>query len=292
MLSSMEKSKRFMSLHKRNGIFVLQNPWDAGSAKMLTALGAEALATTSAGYAFSTGLTSQVGLISRDEALSHAKSIVEATPLPVSADLENGYGHRPEDVVETIKRAIEIGLAGCTIEDTSGDPDNPIYDRSLAVERISAGVEAAKKLDENFVLTARAENYLFNRPDLDDTMDRLLGYQAVGADILYAPGLPDLEVITSVCRTLDKPVNVVRGIGLTGVTLNEMQEAGVKRVSAGSALARVAYGAMVTAANRIFQSGSFQDFDTAATFGSLDNLIVGADDMAEKAAKNPAGWMG
>ncbi|MEH6405486.1 MAG: isocitrate lyase/phosphoenolpyruvate mutase family protein, partial [Sneathiella sp.] len=193
MTNTNKKSARFMALHYREGAFVLPNPWDVGSAKMVTALGAEALATTSAGYAFANGLPSTVGVITREQALSHAKELVDATHLPVSADLENGYGDKPEDVARTVEMAIEIGLAGCAIEDTSANPDKPIYDQSLAIERIAAAVETAKKLDVNFVLTARAENYLFNRPDFDETMERLLGYQAVGADVLYAPGLPDLS---------------------------------------------------------------------------------------------------
>ncbi|WP_148301871.1 isocitrate lyase/PEP mutase family protein [Sneathiella glossodoripedis] len=271
------KSKKFRALHERDGVFILHNPWDVGSAKMLTALGAEALATTSAGYAFAKGLTSAVGLIPREAAIAHAREMVEATHLPVSADLENGYGHRPEDVAETIELAIEAGLAGCTIEDTTGDPDNPIYDRSLAIERIAAGVEAAKKLDENFMLCARAENYLFNRPDFDDTLKRLLGYQAVGADVLYAPGLPDLAAISKLCASVEAPVNVVRGIGLSGVSAKELAMAGVKRISAGSALARVAYGAMLTAVRQSFEEGEFAAFDEAASFSELDRLISEGD---------------
>jgi len=277
MLNTNKKSARFMALHYREGAFVLPNPWDVGSAKMIAALGAEALATTSAGYAFANGLPSTVGVITREQAISHAKELVEATHLPVSADLENGYGDKPEDVARTVEMAIEIGLAGCAIEDTSANADKPIYDQSLAIERIAAAVETAKKLDVNFVVTARAENFLFNRPDFDETMERLLGYQAVGADVLYAPGIPDLSMISKLCDTVEKPVNVVRGIGLKGVSISQLQEAGVKRISAGSALARVAFGAMVTAMNKIYQNGDFTDFDTAASFGALDNLVEKSD---------------
>lgn len=279
MTSSTQKCADFAALHNRASIFILHNPWDVGSTKMLTALGAEALATTSAGYGFSKGLTSAVGLVPREEAMAHAKEIVDATHLPVSADLENGFGDRPEDVAETVEMAIGVGLAGCSIEDATGDPANPIYDKSLAIERIAAGVEAARKLDENFVLCARAENYLYKRPDLDDTLTRLIEFQGVGADCLYAPGLPDLETIQDVCASVSRPVNVVRGIGLKGVTLAELETAGVKRVSAGSALARVAFGAMVEAAWKSYEEGTFEAFDEAASFTALDKLILQADEM-------------
>jgi 2-methylisocitrate lyase-like PEP mutase family enzyme len=266
------RAQAFADLHG-SGIFVLPNPWDVGSAKMLSALGYKALATTSAGYAFSKGIGLTVGDVSRDEALAHAAEIVEATDLPVSADLENGYGHAPEDVAKTVIMAAEIGLVGCTIEDATGDKDIPLYDRSHAIERIAAGVEAVKSLDRPFMLTARAENYLFGCDDFDDTLARLQGYEEVGADVLYAPGLPDLASIASVCSSVGKPVNVVAGIGLPGVTLDELQQAGVRRVSAGSALARVAYGMMVEAATTIQESGSFDPFRSAASFGSLAKLI-------------------
>ncbi len=268
-----EKAEKFKALHQRDKAFVLPNPWDVGSAKMLAALGFEALATTSAGFAFSSGKADSIGEISRQEALDHAAEIIAATPLPVSADLENGYGDAPETVAETVRLAAEIGLAGCTIEDTTNDRDNPIYDRSLAIERIAAAAEAVAKLDRPFMLTARAENYLFGRQDFDDTLARLRGYEAVGADVLYAPGLPDLETISEVCRSVSRPVNVVAGIGLPGVTVAELEKAGVRRISAGSALARVAYGAMIDAAVEIHDTGSFASFKSAASFASLGKLI-------------------
>jgi 2-methylisocitrate lyase-like PEP mutase family enzyme len=277
MTTSVSKSARFSALHQRAGVFHLPNPWDVGSAKMLASLGVEALATTSAGFAFSQGKKSTIGQLTCDEVMAHAKEIVTATDLPVSADLENGYGHKPEDVAKTVERAIEIGLAGCTIEDATGDPKNPIYDRTLAIERIAAGVEAAQRLDKHFMLTARSENYLFNRPDINDTLERLLGYQRVGAQVLYAPGLPDLKSISMICQTVDMPINVVAGIGLQGISVLELQTAGVKRISAGSALSRVAFGAMIAAMNRILQSGSFEDYTNAASFSALDNLISRAN---------------
>lgn len=277
MTDSRTKRSDFAALHKRGFAFFLPNPWDVGSAKMVTALGAEALATTSAGYAFSNGKTSAVGEINREEALTHAEELVNATHLPVSADLENGYGHEPEAVAKTIERAIEIGLAGCTIEDTSGEKENPLYDASLAIERIAAASEVAKKLDPNFMLTARSENYLFGRSDLEDTLSRLLGYQKVGADVLYAPGLPDLGTIKQVCDEVERPVNVVAGIGLKGVTMQQLQDCGVTRVSAGSALSRVAFGAMANAMKEILATGSFASFQEASSFSSLDHLIQAAD---------------
>ncbi|PHQ70066.1 MAG: 2-methylisocitrate lyase [Sneathiella sp.] len=267
------RAKEFEALHLKNEAFVLPNPWDVGSAKMLAALGYKALATTSAGYAFSTGKGLAIGDISREEALSHAEDIIKATDLPVSADLENGYGDAPEDVADTVRLAAEIGLAGCTIEDTTGDRDNPLYDREFAIERIAAAADVVRGLDRPFMLTARAENYLFGRHDLDDTLARLQGYEAVGADVLYAPGLPDLEAIGTICSAVSKPVNVVAGIGLPGVTLQELQDAGVRRISAGSALARVAYGAMIDAATDIMDTGSFKSFTVAASFGSVATLI-------------------
>lgn len=268
-----DKADLFHALHERGRIFVLPNPWDIGTAKILAALGFEALATTSAGYAFSRGRVDQVGEVDRDEALAHAREIVQATSLPVSADLENGFGESPETVAETVRLAAAAGLAGCTIEDTSGDPEKPIYDKNLAIERIAAGAEAAASLDRRFLLTARAENYLHGRPDLDDTLARLTGYESVGADVLYAPGLPDLDAIRKVCASVSKPVNVVAGIGLVGVTLAELEQAGVTRVSVGSSLARTALGAMLGAAQEIRDHGTFTAFESAATFPEIERLI-------------------
>lgn len=272
-LGPADKADLFHALHGRGRIFVLPNPWDIGTAKILAALGFEALATTSAGYAFSRGRLDWVGEIDRHEALAHAREIVHATPLPVSADLENGFGESPETVAETVRLAADAGLAGCTIEDTSGDPENPIYDRDLAIERIAAGAEAAARLDRRFVLTARAENYLHGRPDLDDTLARLTGYEAVGADVLYAPGLPDLDSIRKICSSVSRPVNVVAGIGLKGVTLDELAQAGVVRVSVGSSLARTALGAMLRAAQEIRDHGTFTAFESAAPFSEIETLV-------------------
>ena len=208
-----EKAANFVALHTAPGVFVIPNPWDAGSARILAALGFEALATTSAGLAFSLGRRDLEGLLARDETLANAAVIVQATNLPVSADLEDGFGPRPEDVAETIRQAAAAGLVGCTIEDTTADPAHPIHDLSLSAERIAAAVEAAKALPFPFTLTARAENFLFGRPDLDDTIRRLCAFEAAGANVLYAPGLPDLDSIRAVCAAVSRPVNVVAGLG-------------------------------------------------------------------------------
>ena len=234
--------------------------------------GAEALATTSAGYSFSRGKGLAIGDVMRDEVLAHAAEIIAATSLPVSADLENGYGDAPEEVAKTVAMAAEIGLAGCTIEDTTTDPNNPLYSREFAIERIAAAAQVVKGLDRPFMLTARAENYLHGRTDLEDTLARLQGYERVGANVLYAPGLPDLDAIRHICSQVSKPVNVVAGIGLPDVSMDELQDAGVTRVSAGSALARVAYGALASSMEDIMKTGSFSSFKPAASFGKLAKL--------------------
>ncbi len=271
--STVAKAEAFRALHRRDRIFVLPNPWDPGSAKMLAALGYEALATTSAGYAFARGRIDWVGEMGREEALAHASEIVVATPLPVSADFENGFGDAPEIVAETVRLAAEIGLAGCTIEDTTGDRSAPIYDLPLAVERIAAATEVVASLDRPFMLTARAENFLHGRPDREDTLARLQAFEEVGADFLYAPGLPDLAAIKVVCETITKPVNVIAGIGLEGVTLDDLRNAGVQRVSVGSSLARTAIGAMLAAAREIREQGTFSAFSEAASFTEIEALI-------------------
>ena len=268
-----ERAKTFAALHERERLFVLPNAWDPGSAKILAALGYEAIATTSAGFAFSRGRIDYVGELSRNEALEHARELIEATNLPVSADLEDGFGTAPEAVAETIRMAGEAGLAGCTIEDTTGNRDAPIHDMALAVERVAAGVEAARGLGRDFTLTARAENFLHQRPDLDDTLNRLKAFEEVGADVLYAPGLPDLEAIRTVCEACSKPINVVTGIGLKGVSLSELADVGVCRVSLGSSLARVAIGATLAAARVILQDGDLSDLSNAASFVEIEDLI-------------------
>ncbi|MFV2093316.1 MAG: oxaloacetate decarboxylase, partial [Hyphomicrobiales bacterium] len=249
--------------------------WDAGSARLLAHLGFEALATTSAGFAFSLGRPDGIGHISRAEALAHARDIVAATPLPVSADLENGYGDAPETVAETVRQAAQAGLCGCTIEDTTGDDDSPIYDFSLAVERISAAVEAAGNVPGGFVLTARSENFLHGRPDLADTIARLQAFEAAGAHVLYAPGLPDLASMRAVVEATSKPVNVVMGLAGSSITLADLTEIGIARVSTGSALARAALGEFLRAAREIRQTGTFEFSAQAATFTTLNEIFSG-----------------
>jgi len=281
MTSQSERAQTFKRLHDRNALFVLPNPWDIGSAKMLAGLGFEALATTSAGFAFSQGKLDRIGVMQRDDALQHAKDIVQATNLPVSADLENGYGHTPEEVQKTIFDAAKAGLVGCTIEDTTGLKDKPIYDQAFAIERIAAAVEAVATLDFPFMLTARAENYLHGRPDLDDTIARLQGYERVGADVLYAPGLPDIDTIKSVCDSVTKPVNVVAGIALRGVSTAQLEQCGVRRVSVGSSLARTAIGSMINASKAILEYGTFDAFETAASFNDIEALIEKGDERTK-----------
>jgi 2-methylisocitrate lyase-like PEP mutase family enzyme len=250
-----QKYKAFQALHQRPGAFVIPNPWNAGTAKILAALGFEALATTSAGYAFSIGHRDSAAELTRDDILQNAKEIVEATELPVSADLQNGFGPSPESCSETIRFAASIGLVGGSIEDATGDSTNPIYDLQLATERIAAASEAATR--HNILLTARAENFLWDRPDLDDTIRRLQAFAGAGADVLYAPGLPSLEAIREVCAAVSKPVNVVMGLKGATFSVEQLAAAGVKRISVGGAFARAALGAFLRAAREVKDLGTF-----------------------------------
>ncbi len=246
------KAETFKALHERPGVFAIPNPWDAGSAKLLAGLGFEALATTSAGFAFSIGKPD--GAVSRKEALEHARAIVEATSLPVSADLEKGFGDEPETCAETIRLAAATGLVGGSIEDATGRAEDPIYPFDLSVERVKAAVAAARGFSFPFMLTARAENFIHGRPDLKDTIRRLEAYAGAGADVLYAPGLRTREEISAVVKAVaPKPVNV---LALGDLSLAALGDLGVKRVSVGSALARAAYGAFLRAAEEIRREGS------------------------------------
>src|ERR687892_80111 len=273
--SQADKAKKFHALHERAGAFVIPNPWDVGTARILAGLGFEALATTSAGLAFALGRRDGEGAVSRDEALAHAHTIVSATPLPVSADLENGFGDAPKTAAETIRLAADAGLVGASIEDATGDPDRPIYDASPAVERIAAAVEAARALPFPFTLTARAENFLHGRPDLDDTIRRLQAFEAAGADVLYAPGLRDLVMIRTVCAAVGKPVNVVMGLAGAAFSKGDLSAAGVRRISLGSALSRAALGAFLRAAREIKERGTFSFAGGAASFADLDPFMQG-----------------
>lgn len=267
-----DKAARFRALHEGPGAFILPNPWDAGTARIFAALGFPALATTSAGMDFSRGVAE--GTTSRADLLAHCASIVAATPLPVSADLEMGLGDSPESAGETIRAAAALGLAGGSLEDHTGRRDAPIYDFALAVERIAAAAEARNELSGDFVLTARAENFLWGRPDLDDTIRRLQAFEAAGADVLYAPGLPDIDAVRTVCVSVSRPVNVVIGIGKTRFTREELSAAGVRRISIGSSLARLAYGAVARAAQAMQSEGRFDFVDGAMGFAEIEAFFT------------------
>jgi len=268
-MSQEQKVARFRALHERDGAFIIPNPWDIGTARLLASMGFEALATTSAGFAFSLGVPE--GVVSREQVLAHCRDIAGATDLPVNADLEKGFGDTPESAAETIRAAAETGLAGGSIEDFTGDDGSPIYDFDLAVERVAAAAEAAKSVPQGFVFTARAENYLHGRPDLDDTIRRLQAFEKAGAEVLYAPGLKSLEDIRTLCSAVSRPVNIV--MGLPGVTfgLADLAAAGAKRISIGSALSRLAFGAVLRAIEEMQQKGTFTFAADAAGFAELSD---------------------
>jgi 2-methylisocitrate lyase-like PEP mutase family enzyme len=253
MTSQSEKAAHFLDLHRPGSPLLLPNPWDQGSARVLAALGFQALATTSSGFAATLGRLD--GSVSRDEALAHAAAVVAATELPVSADLESCFADDAAGVARTVALAVEAGLAGCSLEDSTGDADEPIYDIGVAAERVAAAAEAAHAGPVRLVLTARAENYLHGRQDLADTITRLQAYQAAGADVLYAPGLKSLADIRQVVTALDRPVNVLAVGGAPPV--GELAEAGVSRVSVGGAFAFAALGALVDAATELRDSGTY-----------------------------------
>jgi 2-methylisocitrate lyase-like PEP mutase family enzyme len=248
-----ERARRFLALHEGGRPLLMPNPWDRGSARLLASLGFEALATTSSGFAATLGRLD--GSVTRDEALANAASIVASTELPVSADLENGFAHDPDDVAETVRLALDAGLAGCSIEDYSGRDDDHIYDADLAAERVRAAAEVAHGGSVRLVLTGRAENYLHGRPDFADTVQRLQAYQEAGADVLFAPGLNELEDIRRLVAEVDRPVNV---LALPGApTVGELADAGVSRISVGGAFAFAALGAAIEAANELSTEGTY-----------------------------------
>lgn len=272
-MNQFEKAQRFRAMHE-GSLFVIPNPWDAGTARLLASLGFGALTTTSAGLAYALGR--QDMSVSREEALRNAADIIAAVDLPVAADLENGYGDAPEEAALTITRAAEVGLVGGSIEDATGRSADPIYDFGHAVERVAAAVEAARTLPFPFTFVARAENFLHGRPDLDDTIRRLQAFEKAGADVLFAPGLPSLEAIRTVCASVSKPVNVVLGAKNTPYTLNQLAEAGVRRVSTGSSFARAALTGLRDAALELLGPG---------TMGYLDNAITSAEVAAVMAPR-------
>ncbi|MCD2174788.1 isocitrate lyase/PEP mutase family protein [Rhizobium sp. C4] len=271
MQDQQSRFERFKSLHARDRAFVIPNPWDAGSAIILASLGFEALATTSAGYAFSVGKRDSFAGLSREEVLANAAQIVAATDLPVSADLEDGFGASPAACARTIELAIATGLVGGSIEDATGDRDRPIYDLEAAVARVEAAVDAAR--GKPFLLTARAENYLWGRADLNDTIKRLQAFCAAGADVVYAPGLPDLDAIRTVCREVDRPVNVVMGLKGPRYTVDQLSDAGVRRISVGGSFARAALGALKRAGEEVLGQGTFGYAEGAIPASELHALM-------------------
>jgi 2-methylisocitrate lyase-like PEP mutase family enzyme len=268
-----EKAQRFQALHQRAGAFVIPNPWDAGSAKILESLGYEALTTTSAGLAFYLGRPDGHGNVTREETLQNAKLIADATDLPVAGDLENGFGHAPEEAAKTIRLAAEMGLVGGSIEDATGDEHKPIYDFQHAVERVAAAAEAARALPFPFMLVARAENFLHGRQDLEDTLRRLQAFEKAGAEVLYAPGLSTAHHIRTVCTSLQKPVNVLMPVKGAVFSVKELAGLGVKRISLGSGLNRAALSAFRRAAHEVAEKGTFGFADQTAPFAEFNALM-------------------
>lgn len=271
MKSQIEKSQCFCKLHRKNNCFVIPNPWDVGSAKILQHLGFEALASTGAGFAFSQGKRDLS--INATGMLQHLSSLASSTDLPLSADLQNGFGDSPDDVARTILAAAGTGIVGGSIEDATGKSYDPIYNIGLAVDRIQAAAEAAKSLNFKFMLTARVENYLYGRPDIKDTIHRLQAYQEAGADVLFAPGIQSREDIRSILQSIDRPLNIL--MGMSGVQLNlaELQELGVTRVSLGGSLARSAYGALVRSAKEVLSAGTFEYANDAISAMEINSIF-------------------
>jgi 2-methylisocitrate lyase-like PEP mutase family enzyme len=258
MRTQAEKGRLFRELHQRPGLFIMPNPWDAGTAKLFSSLGFEALATTSLGFANSLGRADGTLSVSREELIANCHEIAAATDLPINADLENGYADAPEDAAQIIRMAADAGVVGGSIEDATGRADEPLYEFDLAVARVAAAAKVARSLPFAFPLTARAENFLHGRPDLDDTIKRLQAFSAAGADVLYAPGLKDLATIRKLVAAVDKPVNVVMSMADPDLTAPQLAAAGVKRISVGGALARLAFAAVRDACVGMRDQGSFR----------------------------------
>lgn len=254
-MTQAEKARRFRELHAGPGAFILANAWDRGSATVLATLGYHAVATSSGAFAGTLGRKD--GQVTRDEALAHARDIIAAVDLPVSADFENGFGDDPAYAAETVQLAAQAGLVGCSIEDATGDPDHPLYDIDYAIKRIAACVEAARAVDFPFTLTARTESYVRNIDDLEDVIARLQAFEAAGADVLMAPGLPTLAAVKAVCDAVSKPVNFMVGIPGKSFTHAELEQAGVRRISLAASLYRAAMKAMVAAAKEVKDNGTF-----------------------------------
>ena len=275
MLTQAEKGIAFEALHQRDGTFIIPNPYDVGTARLLENLGFEALATSSAGYAFTTGKADNA--VGREGTVVHAAAIASATDLPLSIDLENGFGDTPGIVAKTIRLAAGSGAVGGSIEDATGRDDDPLYDRTLAIARIRAAAEVVRELPFPFMLTARAENYLVGKPDLKDTIERLQAYQEAGADVLYAPGLTSKDDIATLVRSVDRPVNVLMGIQGVQLTLSDLSEIGVRRISVGSGLARVALGAFLRAAREMREQGTFSFAEDAVAYRTINSIFASWD---------------
>lgn len=277
MVMDMSEAERrgtiFRDLHAMPEILVLPNPWDRGTARLFENLGFKGLATTSAGLAFSLGRRDGIGGVNADETFGHIRDMLDATSLPVSADLENGFGESPEAVAKTIIKAGAVGLSGASIEDATYRPEDPLFDLPLAVERIHAAVEAARTMRHPFVLTARAENFIRGRPNLDETLRRLQAYEKAGADVLYAPGLPDERALRLICGSLIKPFNYVAGVGSTRFTLEELRAIGVRRVTIGTSLVRAALNTALRAAREIIDHGTFGYLEGIPTVAELNEAI-------------------
>jgi 2-methylisocitrate lyase-like PEP mutase family enzyme len=268
-----DKARRFRELHQGPGAFIIPNPWDPGSARLLAALGFQALATSSGACAGVLGRRD--GQVTRDEALAHARAIVDATDLPVSADLEKCFADEPTLAAHTIRLAAGVGLVGGSIEDATGDPNRPLYDSSQATERVAAAVEAARTLSFPFTLTARTENFLRGNPNLEDTIRRLQAFEKAGADVLMAPGLPDLAAVRAVCAAVSRPVNFMAGIKGKSFTVAELAAAGVRRISLASSLYRAAMAGLLEAAREVQNKGTFEYLDRSLTTAELNTLLTG-----------------
>jgi 2-methylisocitrate lyase-like PEP mutase family enzyme len=269
--SQSDKADRFRALHQGPGAFVIPNPWDGASARIMAGLGFAALATSSGACAGTLGRRD--GQVTRDEALAHARAIVEAVDLPVSADLENGFGHPPLVAAETVRLAAGVGLVGCSIEDATGDKDKPLYDLGQAIERVAASVEAARAVGFPFTLTARTESFLRGNPNLDDVIKRLQAFEKAGADVLMAPGLPDLAAVKAVCAAVKKPVNFMAGIKGKSFPVAALAAAGVRRISLATSLYRAALSGLLAAAKEVHDHGTFGYTDTTLTTPELNGYL-------------------
>ena len=271
--SQRARADRFRALHKGPASFVIANPWDAGSARVLAGLGFKALATSSGGFAGTMGRRD--GAVTRAEALAHARAVCDAVDLPVSADLEGGFGHQPADMAETVRLAAQTGLVGCSIEDFTGDARKPFYDVGAAAERIAAAAEVAASFGFDFILTARSECFLRGNPDLDEVIARLLAYEAAGADVLMAPGLPDLVAVKAVCDALSKPFNFMAGMPGKSFSVAQLADAGVRRISLATSLYRAAMSGLIAAASEVQESGAFGYVDSSIPGPELAGFMRG-----------------